>query len=138
VNDLDQMLLKGRLMSAGKLYQEMYHDVCKELNATRNLLLEEIHQERLRVIALEGQRMTLLSHLEIAANLLTKFSPTTASRLHGVVENLRNAYEAAPPKVAVLPTCEARRVDGLVQGPARSADNTSLYAQTGTDQERPF
>lgn len=125
-------------MSAGKLYQDMYTDVCRELYETRERLLDEVHQEKMRVIKLEGQRLILLSQLDCAANLLKRQYPMQAATFLTNVEQLRNSYEAAPPKVAVLPTCEARRVDKPVSGHTRSADNASLYAQAGTSDSAPF
>jgi hypothetical protein len=125
-------------MSVADIYQDMYLDVCKELDATRRRLLDEIHAERMRVIQLEGQRLMLLSHINNCAKAMKTTHPSTAAYMAQFADQLRNSYEAAPSKVAVLPTCEARCVDESVHGHARSADNASLYTQAGTDPRGAF
>lgn len=123
---------------SNNLYEDLYNDVCRELYETRERLLNEVHLEKMRVIKLEGHRLILLSQLDCAANLLKREYPTVAANFLANVEQLRNSYEAAPPKVAVLPTCEAVSLEGAVPGHTRSADNASLYAQAGTDPRGAF
>jgi len=125
-------------MSISKLYEDLYNDVCKELYDTRRLLLDQIHQERMRVITLEGQRLSLLSHLETSGNLMKNTYPIVSARMLEVANQLRNSYEAAPPKVAVLPTCAAVSLEGAVHGPEESTRCAPVYTETGPAQSAPF
>jgi|SRR5882672_244262 len=123
---------------SNNLYEHMYNDVCKELYDTRRLLLDQIHQERIRVITLEGQRLTLLSHLECSANLLKTPYPIVSARMLEVADQLRNSYEAALPKVAILPTCEARCLGESLPGREESTRRAPVHTEAGPAQSAPF
>jgi len=55
------------------------------------------------VITLEGQRLSLLSHLETSGNLMKNTYPIVSARMLEVAKQLRNSYEAAPPKSLSCP-----------------------------------
>lgn len=123
---------------SNNMYEDLYNDVCKELYDTRERLLNEVHLEKMRVIKLEGHRLMLLSQFECAANLLKREYPSTAALFLANIEKLRNSYETAPPKVAVLPTCEARCVDEPVHGPAESTRRAPVHTEAGSTGTAPF
>jgi len=125
-------------MSVADIYQDMYLDVCKELDATRRRLLDEIHAERMRVIQLEGQRLMLLSHINNCAKAMKNTHPSTAAYMAQFADQLRNSYEAAPPKVAVLPTCEARCVGEPLSGHPGPSRSAPVYTEAGTNTRAPF
>jgi hypothetical protein len=125
-------------MSEALLWERLYEDVNTELRATRRRLLDEVHQERLRVIQLEGQRLSLLSALESAANLLKDTYPGMHTHWLGVVRQLRGSYEAAPSKVAVLPTCEAVSLEGAVPRYPGDVRSAPVHTEAGPAQSAPF
>jgi|SRR5882757_3244520 len=125
-------------MSVADIYQDMYLDVCKELDATRRRLLDEIHAERMRVIQLEGQRLMLLSHINNCAKAMKNTHPSTAAYMAQFADQLRNSYEAAPPKVAVLPTCEARCLDKSVHGHSGDVRSAPVHTEAGSTLAAPF
>lgn len=79
------------------LWEDLYFDTAFELDRTRARLLQECHEERMRVIKLQGQRLTLLSHLVTSANLLKFSYPIAAQRMLDVAQELKDSYEAAQP-----------------------------------------
>lgn len=123
---------------SNNLYEDMYNDVCRELFETRERLLDEVHQERMRVIKLEGQRLILLSQFECAANLLKRQYPAIAANFLTNIDQLRNSYEAAPSKVAVLPTCEARCLDESIQGHPGDTRSAPVHTEAGSTRTAPF
>jgi hypothetical protein len=74
----------------------MYFDTAKELDAMRSRLLQECHEERMRVIKLEGQRLTLLSHLRSAGALLKSTYPIVSARYLEVAQEIADDYAAKP------------------------------------------
>jgi len=64
--------------------------------------------------------------------------PSTATNFLANVEQLRNSYEAAPSKVAVLPTCEARCVDESVHGHSGDIRSAPVHTEAGSTQLAPF
>jgi hypothetical protein len=125
-------------MSVTTLWEQLYFDTSKELDAMRRRLSQQCHEERMRVIALEGQRLTLLSHLTISANLLKVPYPIVAERMLEVVNELRTGYETAKPTVAELVTREAGSVAGTVPGHSGAERGTPVHTEAGPAKQAPF
>jgi len=124
-------------MSISKLYEDLYNDVCKELYDTGDCC--SINPSGAHaVITLEGQRLSLLSHLETSGKLMENTYPIVSARMLEVANQLRNSYEAAPPKVAGPPTCAAVSLEGAVHGPEESTRCAPVYTETGPAQSAPF
>jgi hypothetical protein len=116
----------------------MYFDTAKELDATRSRLLQECHEERMRVIKLEGQRLTLLSHLESAGALLKITYPIASARYLEIAKEIRKAYETPKPTVAELVTRQIGGVEESVSGHPRPARSAPVHTETGPTQQAPF
>jgi hypothetical protein len=125
-------------MSAPSIWEHMYFDTAHELDAMRSRLLQECHEERMRVIKLEGQRLTLLSHLRTAAKLLIPTFPVVAQRMLDVENELRNSYETPKPTVAELVTRQIGGVEESVSGHPGPARSAPVHAETGPTQQAPF
>jgi len=115
-------------MSVSELWKDMYFDAQAQLRMSR----EQAHEERMRVIRLEGQRLTLLAHLELAAKSLLPIYPIVSARLTQVATQLRESYEPAKPQgtVAGDQTSEHRSAY-----PPREAP---VYTDAGTTTREPF
>ncbi len=125
-------------MSALDLLHDLLDDAARTLNDTRRQLLDEVHHERLRVIKLEGHRLTLLSHLECSANLLLDIYPTIGKRMHQVADEIRKDYETAKPKIAEQSCREAAPDPKPDNGSAVSEAGLPVGSQDGVSESAPY
>jgi hypothetical protein len=113
-------------MSVADLWADVYKREVKVTRALRDrLCLEEI-----RVQQLESQRRTMLSLLTLAAKDLRDKSQPFGATLEAIITELRGCYV----EEFVLPNSQTESAQTPDHRPARSSDNSPLYAQAGTTQ----
>lgn len=113
-------------MSAPNIWEHLYFDTARELDELRRRLLNEWHEERIKVIRLEGHRLTLLSHLRSAAVLCKHDFPIVSARYIELAQEIADDYPAKPHS-------EAAGVEKPVPRHPDPLPNASLYAASGAD-----
>lgn len=129
-------------MSEANLWHDQYVQTAEELHALRTHLLEEVHQRDMTIIQLENQRLTLLSRLRYAADLLKSQSPIIAREMLCLHQQLKAGYVRKVSTVQSLHSTEGEIQPDV--GPAGEAgytsraDNTSLIPNAGVSQVDGF
>jgi hypothetical protein len=115
-------------MSVADLWHDMYTNVVAELRDSR----EETHQAKMQVIRLEGQRLSMLCHLELACGCMQKTYPVLTAQLREHIKPWKAQYETAKPQSEVAPDPTP------VDGPAHSDRTAPVHTDVGTTTRAPF
>jgi hypothetical protein len=119
-------------MSVAELWQDMYYEAVRRERELRY----KLHEQRMRVIRLEGQRYSMLYHLEFACDCLAKSHPLVCAQLRAHIQTWNSEY--VEEKSTVQPFRQTAPDPAPEHGPAGPARDASVYTEAGATKIAPF
>lgn len=130
------------MKSESDIWYTAYNDTAILLSETRRKLNHQLHLERMHVIRLEGQRLTLLSQLKMATNLMRHTYPIVAGGIDTIIATLERSHEAAKPTSEVGPDPQPDAGSApallLVQTMPEAVRVAPVYTDRGPTNKAPF